>query len=57
MRTCIQTVYFGFSIWGTTLPPLINTFLSSHDLSNKRVIPFITHGGYGIGDSEAGYRH
>lgn len=48
-----QTVYLGFPIWGTTLPPLVNTFLSSHDLSNKRVIPFITHGGYGIGDSEA----
>lgn len=48
-----QTVYLGFPIWGTTLPPLVDTFLSSHDLSNKRVIPFITHGGYGIGDSEA----
>lgn len=57
MRTCIleryQTVYLGFPIWGTTLPPMVDTFLSSHDLSNKRVIPFITHGGYGIGDSEA----
>lgn len=37
--------FFGFPIWGTTLPLLVHTFLSSHDLSNKRVIPFITHGG------------
>lgn len=46
------TVFLGFPIWGETAPPIIRTFLSAHDLSGKTLIPFITHGGYGVGDSE-----
>lgn len=48
-----RTVYLGFPIWDETLPPVIRTFLSQHDLSGKTVIPFITHGGYGPGNSQA----
>lgn len=48
-----ETVYLGFPIWGGTAPPPIRSFLSAHDLSDKDVIPFITHGGYGLGGSEA----
>ncbi|AUX71559.1 flavodoxin [Erwinia pyrifoliae] len=47
-----HTIYLGFPIWGTSVPPVVQTFLSSHDFSSKLVIPFITHGGYGIGNSE-----
>ena len=47
------TVFLGFPIWGETAPPIIRSFLSAHDLSGKTLIPFITHGGYGLGDSEA----
>jgi flavodoxin len=46
-----HTVFLGFPIWGETAPPIIRSFLSSHDLSGKTLIPFITHGGYGLGDS------
>jgi flavodoxin len=46
-----RTVFLGFPIWGETAPPLIRSFLSSHDLSGKTLIPFITHGGYGAGNS------
>lgn len=46
-----DTVYLGFPIWGETAPPPIRTFLSTHDLAGKTVIPFITHGGYGLGQS------
>ncbi|MFH0022932.1 flavodoxin [Pseudomonas fluorescens] len=46
-----ETVYLGFPIWGETTPPAIRAFLSSHDLSGKKLIPFITHGGYGLGNS------
>lgn len=45
------TVYLGFPIWGMTVPPVIRSFLSSHDLAGKIIVPFITHGGYGTGDS------
>ncbi|MCX0500638.1 flavodoxin [Erwinia billingiae] len=46
-----QTIYLGFPIWGTSVPPVVQTFLASHNLTGKLLIPFITHGGYGVGDS------
>jgi flavodoxin len=46
-----DTVFLGFPIWGETAPPVIRSFLSEHDLSGKTLIPFATHGGYGIGNS------
>lgn len=32
---------------------MIRSFLTAHDLSGKTIIPLITHGGYGLGDSLA----
>lgn len=46
-----ETVFLGFPIWGMTAPAVVRSFLSSHDLSDKVLVPFITHGGYGIGQS------
>lgn len=46
-----DTIYLGFPIWGETAPPIIRSFLTAHDLSGKALRPFITHGGYGVGDS------
>ena len=34
-----------------TAPSVIRSFLSGHDLAGKTIVPFITHGGYGLGDS------
>lgn len=48
-----DTVFLGFPIWGETAPPVIRSFLSAHDLSDKTVIPFVTHGGYGLGNSRS----
>lgn len=48
-----DTVFLGFPIWGETAPPLIRSFLTSHDLSGKTLIPFVTHGGYGLGNSQS----
>jgi flavodoxin len=47
------TVFLGFPIWGMTAPPAILSFLTAHNFSRKTVIPLITHGGYGLGDSLA----
>ncbi len=47
------TVYLGFPIWGSTAPTIIKSFLSNHDLFGKDLVPLITHGGYGAGDSLA----
>ncbi|MCR6499828.1 flavodoxin [Shinella sp. CPCC 101442] len=46
-----STVFLGFPIWGMTAPPVIRSFLSTHDLSGKTIVPLVTHGGYGLGDS------
>jgi flavodoxin len=46
-----DVIFLGFPIWGMTTPPVIRSFLSDHDLSGKTLIPFVTHGGYGRGES------
>lgn len=48
-----DTLFLGFPIWGETTPPIIRAFLSAHDLAGKTVIPFVTHGGYGLGNSQS----
>jgi flavodoxin len=46
-----DTVFLGFPIWGMTAPSVIRSFLSTHEMSGKTLVPFITHGGYGTGSS------
>ena len=46
-----QTVFLGFPIWGTSAPAVIKSFLSRHDVAGKTLVPLITHGGYGLGQS------
>jgi hypothetical protein len=45
------SLFLGFPIWGMSLPAPMRSFLASVDLSGKTVYPFITHGGYGPGDT------
>lgn len=46
------TVFLGFPVWWYVEPRIIDTFLESHDLSGKTVIPFATSGGSGIAKAE-----
>ena len=46
-----ETVFLGFPVWGMALPVPVQTFLTTHDLSGKTIVPFITHGGYGTGSA------
>lgn len=46
-----DTIFLGFPIWGETAPPPIRSYLKAHDFRGKTIRPFITHGGYGVGDS------
>lgn len=48
-----KTIYLGYPIWGMSLPSIVRSFLTRHDFSGMTIVPFITHGGYGIGDSLA----
>lgn len=44
-------VFIGFPTWGMQLSPPMKSFLNQYDLSGKKVIPFNTNGGYGVGSS------
>jgi len=46
-----ETIFIGFPTWGMQLPPPIKSFLKSHNLNSKNIIPFNTNAGYGIGSS------
>ena len=47
-----DTVFVGFPIWWYQAPRIIETFLSSCDFSGRRVVPFATSGGSGLGHTE-----
>jgi flavodoxin len=44
-------IFIGFPTWGMQLPPPMKSFLSSHNLQGKTIIPFNTNAGYGIGST------
>ena len=45
-----ETVFIGGPIWWARPPMIIRTFLEAHpELKDKRLIPFGTHGGSGVG--------
>ena len=46
-----QTIFLCFPIWGMTVPPVIRTLLHARNFSGKTIVTFITHGGYGTGNS------
>lgn len=40
-----DTIFLGYPIWWSDLPPVVYTFLESNDFSGKTIIPFCTSGG------------
>ena len=48
-----DTVIIGFPIWWGVAPRIIETFLESYDFSGKKIIPFCTSGGSGVGRSDS----
>ena len=48
-----DTLFIGYPIWWDLAPRVINTFIESHTLTGKAIIPFATSGGSGIGNSVA----
>ena len=42
-------IFAGSPNWWSTIAPPLSTFLSSADFTGKIIIPFITHGGGGLG--------
>lgn len=50
------TIFVGYPNWWGTMPMAMFTFLERCDLSGKRVIPFCTNEGSGMGRSEEDLR-
>ena len=46
-----DVIFIGYPIWWDQAPRIINTFIESHDLKGKTLVPFATSGGSGISNS------
>ncbi len=46
-----DTVIIGFPNWWGTVPMAVFSFLEAHDFSGKKLLPFCSHGGGGLGRS------
>ncbi|MBQ6773502.1 MAG: flavodoxin [Synergistaceae bacterium] len=47
-----DTIFLGYPIWWGDLPMCVYTFLEAHDWNGKKIYPFCTHEGSGIGRTE-----
>ena len=47
-----DTIFAGYPNWCLTMPMAMFTFLEHYDLQGKRILPFCTHEGSGMGNSE-----
>ena len=47
-----DVVFLGFPNWWGTMPMAVFTFLEEYDFASKTIIPFCTHEGSGMGQSE-----
>lgn len=51
-----DVIFVGSPCWWSTYAPPVATFLSSYNFDNKTIVPFMTHGGSGMGHAEADIR-
>lgn len=40
-----DTIFIGYPIWWYTYPQIILSFFDNYDVSNKTIVPFVSHGG------------
>ncbi|KYZ75147.1 flavodoxin [Anaerosporomusa subterranea] len=46
-----DVVFLGYPNWWGDMPMILYSFLESHDLSGKTIVPFNTHGGSGFSNT------
>ena len=46
-----EKVVIGFPVWWDVAPTIVNTFIESHDFSNKEVYVFVTSGSSSVNGS------
>lgn len=47
-----DTIFVGYPNWWGTMPMCVYTFLERFDLTGKKIVPFCTNEGSGMGSSE-----
>ena len=47
-----DTIFVGYPNWWGTMPMCVYTFLEHFDLTGKKIVPFCTNEGSGLGGSE-----
>ena len=48
-----DTIFIGYPNWWGDMPMIVYNFLESYDLSDKTIVPFCTHGGSGLSNTES----
>lgn len=48
-----DVIFVGSPCWWSTIAPPVATFLTENNFSGKKIVPFMTHGGSGLGHSVA----
>lgn len=48
-----DTIFIGYPNWWGDMPMIVYHFLESYDLSGKTIVPFCTHGGSGLSNTES----
>lgn len=48
-----DTIFIGYPNWWGTMPMPVWTFLEGKDFNHKKILPFCTHEGSGMGRSES----
>ena len=48
-----DTIFVGYSNWWGTMPMPVWSFLEGKDFTDKKILPFCTHEGSGLGKSES----
>lgn len=46
-----DVIFIGYPIWWNQAPRVVNTFIESHDLKGRKLVPFATSGGSDITNS------
>jgi flavodoxin len=46
-----DVIFLGYPNWWADMPMILYSFLESHDLSGKTIVPFNTHGGSGFSNT------
>ena len=46
-----DTIYVGYPNWWGTMPMVMFSFLEHYDLTEKKIIPFCTNEGSGMGEA------